>query len=70
MKWTYDPQADAIYLTLKKADDIISVGISSKVILDLAADGTEVVGIEIIGADLAYPRLRRTLADEPEILGG
>lgn len=72
MRWTYDPQADAIYLTLKAGtltEKLISVGISDHVILDVDQDG-HLAGIEIIGATLAFTRLRRVLADEPTILGG
>lgn len=72
MRWTYDPQADAIYINLEPwlpASSLVSVGISDHVILDVNLDG-ELAGIEIIGATLAFTRLRRVLADEPTILGG
>lgn len=71
MRWTYDPQADAIYLNLEfdtPASSVTSVGIGDHVILDVDKDG-QLAGIEIIGATLAYTRLRRVLADEPTILG-
>lgn len=72
MKWTYDPQADAIYLNLAPwtaAADLTSVGINDQVILDVDKDGS-LAGIEIIGGtEELFPKLRRLLDREPQMLG-
>ena len=47
MKTRYDPDADAMYVTLKKSDVEKTIELDENVIIDLDASG-EIIGIEIL----------------------
>ena len=49
MKITYDPEADAIYILLHKAEINDSIDIEDGVLADLDPEG-HIVGLEILGA--------------------
>jgi len=49
MKITYDPEADALYIELRKASAADSVDVEEGVTVDLDADG-HIVGIEVLDA--------------------
>ena len=71
MKWTYDPQADAIYVTLLRGYiGVTAVSLAGcEVVLDVDPVAGCLVGVEIIGVERVFPRLRELLADPPEMLG-
>jgi len=72
MKWTYDPQADAIYVTLQYARlKNVTVSLAdAEVHLDVDGITGEILGIEILGAGAVFTRLSKLLAEPPKILGG
>jgi len=71
MKWTYDPQADAIYITLREgvSSTAVSLGVCDEVILDVDQVLGLLTGIEIIGAERLFGKLRDLLNTPPVILG-
>ncbi|MPZ49852.1 MAG: DUF2283 domain-containing protein [Dehalococcoidia bacterium] len=51
MKITYDPEADALYIELRKAEASNSIDVEEGVVVDLDGDG-HVIGIEVLDASV------------------
>lgn len=49
MKWTFDPNADAAYLSLAEAPVARTLELSTNVMIDFGDDG-RVLGIEVLDA--------------------